>query len=159
MINMKYNIEKYMHDEDLSYELGENPMMMDIIVRDHVHNISIYICPPYIDHEKYYFKIYNNIDPTLSTKQARISIISPEYIDCNDSYREKWILNNKEKDILISIIARIYDNDYDILFKNITVWECIKLRYIHDGYLSSSILYPDILTRANMPDYTKLKEE
>ena len=145
---MSYMTIKELYDiEGLSFQLHENNNVERFIGVFGKYYIQLHI--PIKDIGYYYFKVYDNSDVYLSTKIARISIISPEYICCDDCSKYSWELSNSEIADIISILSSQYENDC-------TVWEYIKESFIEEGEQACSIKYPSILIDSTMPDYTRL---
>lgn len=146
-------------NNDISRNLGEFLDGLDIIERFYDLNSSIYICPPEDkDRGNYYFKYYNNVMNYDSSKQIRISLLEPKYIIPEDSYKDIWVLNDKEISDLITKLkspAILREDNYP----GCTVWEAIIQSYIYDGLTMGGITYPDYLINATMPDYTLLPKE
>lgn len=147
------NIDKAMIEEDLNLLLCEYPMNnLHIWTQD---GWEIRICPSYNENVQFYFKLYNDSCIEKATKQARISILEPEYIIPPISYKERWILNNDEKEKLIKILQ----TNMDIQGMQYTVYEYIKFSYKEQRYGMHSLNVPENFMKLPMPDYTKLKEE
>ena len=111
----------------------------------------IHIYPPYNKYDSPYFLLYDNLtvgDATFerSTKCARISMISPEYVRCSDSSKKEWILNNDEKRHLCELMS----NDwiwYDLL---ISSYED-ELKFCYGKNIN--------MHHIKRPDYMQLPEE
>lgn len=90
-----------------------------------------------------YFIVYNNKDPYLATKCARINLLKPKYITKKHfGFKRNWVLNENEIGEFISIL-----NDapqFKSKFKN--NYE-LALSYENNKTIQST----------NIPDYTKLK--
>lgn len=109
---------------------------------------AIQINPPIERSDLIYFILYDHkflCDIiTNKTKMARISMMTPEYIHCNDSSKEEWILTEEERDQLYEILTK--DNN--------KIWEMIKSCY-HDelqAYDERNLNLSDL----EIPDYSKL---
>ena len=147
------NIEKAIIEEDLNLLLCEYPMNnLHIWTQD---GWEIRICPSYNENVPFYFKLYNDSCIEGATKQARISILEPKYVIPPVSYKERWILNNDEKEKLIKILrTRISVSNVKY-----TVYEYIKFSYKEQRFGMHGLDVPGNFMKLPMPDYTKLKEE
>lgn len=150
--------EEYYIKEGVSKNLNEYLDGNDVVDRFYDINTSIFVCPPLKDYGIYYFKYYNNALHFESTKVARISLLEPKYIIPEDNYKDIWILSDEEISELITKLKSMAilrgDN-----YPGCTVWEAIIQSYIYDGRTMGGITYPECLTKATMPDYTKLPRE
>ena len=130
---------KLVHDLGISKELGEHSQI-EARVADSGNNsdfkYTIYVHPSEND-QLVYFQIYDNIDIFDAKKIARISMLNPEYIHCNDCSKEEWILSDDEKKTLIPIIKNNWEN---ILF----------------DFKDNRWSFEDEFVWVPMPDYTKL---
>lgn len=99
--------------------------------------------------ENPHINIYHN-HIWKSDKCARVSLLDPTYINAYDTDIDIWILNDKEKEDLISILSS--KNVYG--FKDIadTVFEYILASY---NYELEKDVFKDIHS-IQIPDYTKL---
>lgn len=143
-------------DEDLVLDLCEYPMNnLHVWNQD---NWEIRICPSYEDLGVFYFKLYNNSCIEKATKQARISLLKPEYIMAPIHYKEEWILDEKEKEKLMKILlGKLYIGDsLPIDNKVDNVYEYIKFSYKEQRYGMHGLKVPDEFMNSTIPDYTKL---
>lgn len=118
-----YEYEELSYRLGISKELSESPYIEARIYNDpSEYGWYIQIHPSLKSDRLYYFKIYNKKRDVFdgifgihtSTKCARISILSPEYIRCTDSSKDEWFLNNDEKRHLCDILdiqEGLYWND------------------------------------------------
>lgn len=107
---------------------------------------AIQLHPPIERNDLMYFKIYNRgiagqLPMFTSTKCARISILSPEYIHCSDCSKEEWILNADEKNHLCEILTD-------------KIWKNLLYHYSHELYAYDG--RKEIVYNLPMPDYSKL---
>jgi len=133
----------------ISEELTEDYEVEARIYNDEKYDWAIHIHPPVARKDIVYFKIYNNntkgsIAQFASDKCARISMLSPEYIHCEDCSKNEWTLNNEEKEHLCEIVN--------------SFWEILLTEYENELYSYDGKRRPEIL-KLQIPDYTKLKEE
>ena len=140
--------EEFIHNLGISKELGEHSLfeapicfISDCTGNPHDNEI-IYIHPP-VNKDKIYFQIYDNIDMSKAKRLARISMLNPEYIHCNDCSKEEWILSEEEKDKFIPIIQSRWENIKRIFTKE------VKYEPSYEEYVNWILGLP-------MPDYTKL---
>lgn len=128
------------HDLGISKELGEHSQIEARVVDSGDDNndfkYTIYVHPSEND-QLIYFQIYDNIDIFDAKRIARISMLNPEYIHCNDCSKEEWILSDDEKKTLIPIIKNNWEN---ILF----------------DFKDNRWSFEDEFTLIPMPDYTQL---
>lgn len=151
----------YLKDNDklvnylgLSRELTEWSQCSVPIASDaYKYGWRIVLHPPVERNDIMYFKLYNiagecpdDLHPTCgpsSTKCARISITEAQYIECSDTTKNNWILNNDEKEILKQILTP-------------DVWYSLLFHYQNEisGY---DDIYGNIdITNLPIPDYSKL---
>lgn len=148
-------LEKYFIEEDLCEDMCEYPMN-----NLHVWNEGGWefrICPAYKDTGLFYFKLYNNTTIEESTKQSRISLLSPIYIIPSSHYKEIWILNNEEKKKLMKILAGklVYDKSlYPYKINNI--YDYIKYMYIEQRKGMHGLDSPKELAESSIPNYMLL---
>lgn len=132
----------------LSRELGECYNIGTRIKLDkYVDDWEIHINPS-LTTENVYFQLYDfsritEVIHSHSTKCARISLFSPQYIHCSDCSKEEWILTNDEKESLCRILT---DN----------IWEKIKSEYCNRMMFASEDMINKIKSLP-MPDYSRLK--
>jgi len=112
---------------------------------------SILTHPPVEKDDLIYFIIYKGVEigvspKSISSKCARISMLSPEYIKCSDCSKEEWILNYDEKKALCRILR---DDGY---------WKYVLLSYM-DALISWDIGKKIDISNLPMPDYMQLPEE
>ena len=139
----------------LSRELTEFSWTECRILNDHEYMWAIQLHPPIERDDVMYFKIYNNATPGIvpmfnSTKCARISLLSPEYIHCSDCSKEEWILNEDEKNHLCKILDDFY-------------WRVLVMQYqdqleAYDGRQLNLYSFCDdkIITNIPKPNYMLL---
>lgn len=114
-----------------------------------------------------YFKIYNNANISVATKEIRILFREPKYIiHRNPKNKKQWYMNSKEiKDMIKYLNMSSNKFGKTIYDSNITVWQALILDY---NYVASNgyIGYEDTLEKKNkdflpidlpIPDYTQLK--
>lgn len=76
-----------------------------------------------------YFKLYNNSSISKATKVARISMLTPKYLEHSDgSGKKNWILTKNQIKNLVSVLDS--ESEYD----GITNWELLILTYNNDNY-------------------------
>lgn len=130
----------------ISKSLGEHPEAGARIYNDfskynwiiHIHPSNV--LPPY-------FKIYK--DCLFPGKYSgwsaryctRISMLSPEYIQCNDCTMTSWILNEDERNHLCEIVKGR--------------WQFLLSSYADELEWYIGEPHPEIM-QLKMPDYTKL---
>lgn len=146
--------EEFMMEESCDY-LSEDEHLdqKSTIVMDEEHDIRIEINPPVYGHEDY-FKLYDSASNT-GRKLARISIWEPQYVIRQDRM-ERWILNDEEKKMLVSILRSVpKEAPIFRVSPPMTCWErciyCLNwekgLEEGDDGFIPLDL---------EMPDYTKL---
>lgn len=133
----------------ISLELTEHSEVEARIYNDDEYDWAIHIHPPTERKDIMYFKIYNNnksgtIAQFTSDKCARISMLSPEYIQCSDCSKKEWILSKKEKEHLCKIAD---------LF-----WKSLLIDYENELNWYTGKEHPEILN-LQMPDYSKLPDK
>lgn len=144
----KLDSDKVINTYGLSRELGEFYNNGKIIVNDtRIIPWEIHINPPILKTDKLYFQLYNwsRLTSRLysnSTKCARISMISSEYIHCSDCSKEEWILTSNEKETLCNALTN-------------NVWEKLKDEYIKSLMFADNDIINKI-KNLSMPDYSKL---
>ena len=132
----------------LSENLGESPYAEARIYNDFSeHGWIIHIHPSELDNVSPYFKIYKNcsvpgvVSGWSAKTCARISMVSPEYIHCDDCSLESWILSHDERNHLCNIIAK--------------VWRFLLSSYSDELEWITGNPHLEIL-ELQMPDYSKL---
>lgn len=107
-----------------------------------------------------YFKVFNANDFKKATKMARISFLEPKYVIHSMNYgKENWVLNSKEKKLLINALTSLADI-------NCTVWQSAVIDYNREHGVSifkqrqmtkEQLIEKHLLPLdLEMPDYTKL---
>lgn len=111
-----------------------------------------------------YFKYVNSFSYIKGDYMARISMLSPKYLDYKNMSRKRfWKLTNKEKQELINTMNKSNKN-----FPQCTNWQITLAQYNMDNFgidlidtINSTFSideYPDAFDiNTSMPDYTKLK--
>lgn len=122
MIN-KYNIN---NEHWLSEELTEHPDIGCTVHNErNKYNWCIRVNPPIERNDIIYFCIYekDNINerccPWTADRCARISMISPYYINCSDSGLPNWILSDDQISYLVELLTR----------DNYRIWNNILYQY------------------------------
>lgn len=154
----------YNYFEELNREyLGE----MATVHRDAQCGILIQVNPSKSRIGERYFKFYNSSSYSSATKIIRISFDSPKYIfHVNEDGKEDWILNSKEKKLLVNILNKPSNS-----YPDYSVWEVAKFNWNNEA-LKNQIAFPlyqsgfydnDLKDDPNyvasflaIPDYTKL---
>lgn len=142
-------------EEDLCEDMCEYPM----------NNLHVWsqdgwefrVSPTYTDTGVFYFKLYNNTVIENATKQARISLLLPEYIIPSSHHKEIWKLDDNEKEKLIKILnseLHVADSLYTYNINN--VYDYIKYTYIEQRYGMHGLGVPKELIEAIIPDYNLL---
>ncbi|MCQ2444845.1 MAG: hypothetical protein MJ061_05080 [Mailhella sp.] len=146
---------------DGAYVLKESAMRIqydwisdeEFMMEESCDDIRIEINPPVYGHEDY-FKLYDSASNT-GRKLARISIWEPQYVIRQDRM-ERWILNDEEKKMLVSILRSVpKEAPIFRVSPPMTCWErciyCLNwekgLEEGDDGFIPLDL---------EMPDYTKL---
>lgn len=96
-----------------------------------------------------YFKIYNDTNPRIASKVARISLLEPRYIIHNN---QRWELNSKEKKKLMKYLVLpvvVQQISFDSL------WEAIKYFASKESETNDEVTKNNIIN-LQLPDYTKL---
>lgn len=147
---MMYDEQKLIEALGISLELKEHSQVESMIQFYEDKKWYFYVHPPIEANGLIYFQIYNAetevespIGPFVlyrSSKIARISMTSPEYIHCSDCSKKEWILNHEEKEYLCSIITG-------------DMW-----KYIQEDFGCESPLLIDGELNLPMPDYMQLPE-
>lgn len=148
-------IDKYIIEEDLCKDICEYPMN-----NIHVWNQDGWefrISPSYKDIGVFYFKLYDNSIIEKSLKQARISLLSPEYIIPPFNYKEIWELNISEKKKLMSILSSKFEYDRSSYMHEINnIYDYIKYMYIEQRFGMHGLASPEKLMNSSLPNYILL---
>lgn len=122
MIN-KYNIN---NDHWLSEELTEHPEVACTVHNErNKYNWCIRVNPPIGRNDIIYFCIYEKDDinerccPWTADRCARISMVSPTYINCNDTSLQCWTLSDDQVKYLVELLKR----------DNYRIWNKILYQY------------------------------
>lgn len=152
-----YTIYSYIEYSFKQFVLGLTKKLKEEIdlfdpIKYSKNGMTICICLPeeYVKHK--YFIVYNKrpYPCNLFCKMTRIRIDKPEYIKSKNIFRKRWILTEKEKRDLISLLSSTDNwNNCNTVWE--TVNERIELCIMGLGWNSSSgVITPPI------PDYMKL---
>ena len=155
-----------LRQHNISDELTEESPGSAFVHRDLERGYMICVCPP-VSNNLLYFKMYNGNTFWDSTKCARISMTSPNYIRCSDIPEEcQWILTQEERDWLIStlqlpLLSFWSDEDKRTLSEDklkemelATIWDAIKTTFINNSYYEG--LDKFIVENLLQPDYSQL---
>lgn len=140
---------------DNSESLGENEILNMEIYSDTEMNMSIWISKSKFS-DDFYFKVFDHERVSKSTRSCRIKVSKCSYKKCNDSLRELYVLNNKEKQWLIGILKSKPYEPFD--YYN-SVWEFIIKELYHMSGINIAQRNKKILKLLNkIPNYTQLPE-
>ena len=136
---------------------------MSIAWIDHENNRCCWVENP-TGYNNKYFKYINSFSYIKGDKMARISLLSPEYLDHKFMDGKKaWVLTNKEKEELVNTMNKPNKN-----FPQYTNWQITLAQYNMDNFgidiidtINGNIdkeKYPNAFDiNTSMPNYLELK--
>lgn len=133
---------------DISKELKEIYLFDPLLYCS--RDLNIVIDTRNMFHNPPYIRFYDNILPKDASYCARISLLSPEYIKCNDSTIPTNILTQKHKEILIKYINTHVDG---LIWDN---WTMFKMSCYDTLRSYGQNRMAEIIYNLPKPDYTNL---
>lgn len=106
---------------------------------DPIIDMVVFITPPEPESDLRYIRVSNG--SAENKKSSRISLLAPEYIHCSDDPTPEWILNDKEKLMLMEVLRE----NWDLMVR--------QYEFQTEAIYCQAVSIRDL----TMPDYTQLK--
>ena len=132
--------ELYGCDYVVGYHYKKKMILTKHKVIPPVVDMVVFITPPRPESNLRYIRVATN-GTEEHIKSSRISLLAPEYIHCSDDPTPEWILNDKEKLMLMEVLRE----NWDMMVK--------QYEFQTEAIYCQAVSIRDL----TMPDYTQLK--